>query len=162
MAQPITKILPRPVSGEAQWLEMKELIFRDPETAGDILRFVRGLRSAGVLEFLTALLEQKDSVLHLLIGELDKPGVKKAVNNLEQLADFLGSVPPDTLHRTLQAAGRGFDKMGQAQQASGNDSLSIFQLLGSLKNPDIARALRTILAFLEGFGQAAGPAPHGG
>ncbi len=156
MAQPITKTVPKIPSPDTEWQEVRDMLAQDPETTAELLRLARALHDAGILAFFTGLLEQKDSVMHLAIGELNKPGVKKAVNNLEQLADFLGSIPQDAWQRALQAAGHGLEKMEQSQNDPGQDSLTIFQLLGSLKNPDIARALRSLLAFLEGFGQAMG------
>ncbi|AUW94839.1 MAG: DUF1641 domain-containing protein [Sulfobacillus thermotolerans] len=120
----------------------------------DLERFVHALKTAGVLDFVTGLLEQRDSVLHLVINEINQPGVKMAVNNMEQLAAFIGTIPQETWHVVLMAAANGIKSMNDPKASTQNEGMGIFQLLGALKNPETARAVRVILGFLEGFGRA--------
>lgn len=144
MAHPIANI--RTSSGEP------ELPAEDTATTEDLLRFVRALRSAGILDFLTGLLEQKDPVLHITVGQVNQVGVKHAINNLEQLAAFMGSMSQDSWDMALHALGNGLESMARTKPSG--EGMGIFQLLGALKNPDTAQGLRTLLSFLEGFGRS--------
>ncbi|OLZ08122.1 DUF1641 domain-containing protein [Sulfobacillus thermosulfidooxidans] len=154
MAQPITNIVRKHPSLDEQWDELKAQLINDKETAEALLRFARAAQDAGVLPFLTGLLEQKNSVLHILMEELNQDSVKKAINNGEQIAALLGNIPQNAFHNAIEALGQGLTHMGSLPATDTHEGMSIFQLLGSLKNPDIARGLRALLGFLEGFGQA--------
>ncbi len=148
MAHPTTNILTS--SGE------QALPAEDMATTEDLLRFVRALRSAGILDFLTGLLEQKDPVLHITVGQMNQAGVKHAINNLEQLAAFMGSMSQDSWDMALHALGNGLESMARTKPSRPGEGMGIFQLLGALKNPDTAQGLRTLLSFLEGFGRSVG------
>ena len=148
MAHPITNI--RTSSGEPA------LPAEDTATTEDLLRFVRALRSAGILDFLTGLLEQRDPVLRITVGQMNQVGVKHAINNLEQLAAFMGSMSQDSWDMALHALGNGLESMARTKLPRPGEGMGIFQLLGALKNPDTAQGLRTLLSFLEGFGRSVG------
>lgn len=79
MAQPTTNIVRKHPSLDEQWDELKAQLINDKETAEALLRFARAAQDAGVLPFLTGLLEQKNSVLHILMEELNQDRDRKSV-----------------------------------------------------------------------------------
>ena len=156
MAPATTKIVRRVPTLDDQWNDIKAELVHDPDTMRELLRLVRAAQDSGILPFITGLLEQKNSVLSILMEEFNQAGVKKAINNGEQLAALLGTIPQSAFQAAVSALGQGLDKMGQASGHS-SGGMNIFQLLGAFRNPDVAQGLRALLSFLEGFGQAFSP-----
>ncbi len=154
MAQPISDDIVRKIpSLDEQWEEFKARLLADEDTIQALLRLAQAAHEAGVLPFLTGLLEQKNSVLHLLVEEINQDGVKKAINNIEQLAALWGTISQDTLHTVLDAMNQGLERMAQSSESGSTGGMGFFQILSYLKNPDVAQGMRTLFAFLEGFGK---------
>lgn len=154
MAQPITDIIPKTPSLEEQWDELKSRLLADQDSIEALLRLVGAAREAEILPCLTGLLEQKNSVLTLLIQEMNQDGVKQAINNLEQLAALWGNIHQDTVHSMLGAVNQGLERMGQNKEADSAGGMGVVQLWRYLKNPDIAYGVKALFTFLEGFGKS--------
>ncbi|MCY0864339.1 MAG: DUF1641 domain-containing protein [Sulfobacillus sp.] len=121
----------------------------DPELLQDVARLVKALKSSGVLPMVTALLEQRDDVLAILMRVVNTPEVKQGIVTFERLAAILASLSPEL----VAAFNDGLQASGEMAQQPEMPSLTILQLFSALKNPHVSRALRTILAFLERFGR---------
>ena len=119
----------------------------DPELLQDVARLVKALKSSGVLPMVTALLEQRDDVLAILMRVVNTPDVKRAIVVIEGLVQALSRLSPGFTGAVRSGLERG---LAEASRES-DGSMTVFSLLKALRNSDIARAIRVSLAFLVGF-----------
>jgi len=124
----------------------------DPDLLQDVARLVKALKSSGVLPMVTALLEQRDDVLAILMRVVNTPDVKRAIVQIEGLLQTLSRLSPGFTGAVQSGVERGL----AAASRESDGSMTVFSLLKALRNPDIARAIRVSLAFLEGFGHQIG------
>lgn len=148
MARPTSKLAPQVLAGTLV----------DPKRSGtdDLDAIVSSLEEAGVLSFLRALLEERTLLMEQLVTKLDSEPTKRGLKNGVTLLMALGALPEgvaNSLAATLNAGLRSAEKAESSPEA---EKMSIWILMGMLKNPDVARAIHYLMGFLEGMGQHLG------
>lgn len=125
----------------------------------DWAAIVQALEQAGILRLVRALLEQRQPVAEQLIMKLDTEPTKQGIKNALTLAMGWGRISEETVKVLVEAVAQGLRQAQKASHSPAADKMSIWALVGLLKNPDIARALHYLMGFLEGIGRALNDAP---
>lgn len=156
MARPITQIEPRPVDPVKQRNDKKnELIDAMLERKASIetlMDLVGKLEDRGILDLLNGLVGKGDKVLGVAMHELNKPGVSDTLDHLMNLGALISKVETKKLAGLADRINKGIE-MAETAAESG-EKTSLFDLLAALKDPDVNRAVTTLIGFLKGLGSA--------
>ncbi|MDA8205380.1 MAG: DUF1641 domain-containing protein [Thermaerobacter sp.] len=148
MAKPIIEMPESATAGNA---------VRSGDAAEENLEaIVEVLQEAGVLRFVRALLEQRKPIAEKVMNKMDTDPTKRGLKNGLTLALGLGALPDGFGMTMITAIKQGLNRAQEASHAPSADKMSIWQLMGMLKDPDVARAIHYIVGFLEGLGKALG------
>lgn len=154
MAVPIKEIRPTTTTNPEATVE--ELLATHHKTIGQVLEFAEVVAGSGTLELLRALLEQKHTILHILVGQFNQKGPKAAINNLELLLGLLADIPTSHLQQWAETLPKSLDAM-QTAMAHDGEPMGPLALWKRLHDPNVSRAIRGILALLESLGSLAQP-----
>lgn len=155
MAAPITKITKIPVSEEAlkeQKLEnLKQLLAENEEALNQVFAIVGELNDMGALEAATKMVEAKEKVAHIALGQLTRKPVTNIINNLMGLAGALTELDPETTTKLIAALNKGLDEANDPTNAE--EKVTVLKLAKLLKDPDVNRAMNFGVHFLRGLGK---------
>ena len=155
MAAPITKITKIPVSEEAlkeQQLEnLKQLLAENEEALNQVFAIVGELNDMGALEAATKMVEAKEEVAHIALGQLTRKPVTNIINNLMGLAGALTELDPETTTKLIAALNKGLDEANDPTNAE--EKVTVLKLAKLLKDPDVNRAMNFGVHFLRGLGK---------
>lgn len=117
------------------------------------LALVQALHEQGALEALTALSQQGDAALGVALETLSQsPGYAQGAKNALALAQSLATLDDQTVATTQRMVTGGVQAFASAKPPA--KSLSVFDLLRALKDPDVSAGLTAVLALLKGVGAA--------
>ncbi len=152
MAKPIVDLPPSATA--------RELV--PPDSASkNVEAIIEELEQAGVWRFLRALLEQRKPISEMVMEKLDTEPTKRGLNNAVTLAMALGALPEGFGLSLMGALQSGFHEAQSQSQGPDADKMSIWQLMGMLKDPDVARAIHYLMGFLKGLGTQLGDPSQG-
>ncbi|MCL5116766.1 MAG: DUF1641 domain-containing protein [Firmicutes bacterium] len=120
----------------------------------NLAAILESLQDAGALRFIRAFLEQRQPLAEKLMEKMDTEPTKRGLKNAVTLMMGLGALPDGIGVALMSALTQGFERAGEASQLPDADKMSVWQLMGMLKNPDVARAVHYLMGFLEGLGKA--------
>ena len=122
-----------------------------PTKAQDkITHLLEELDKAGLLDVLLAAVEQRDSLLGILVNQVDKPGSIQTVKTLVGLAQVMSDMNP----AGITAVGKGIATgVNRLQQGTGVEVGGIWDVLKAARDPDISRAFSAILTILKSMGE---------
>ncbi|MEO4053132.1 DUF1641 domain-containing protein [Solibacillus sp. CAU 1738] len=154
MAAPITNIKKQQLTEEQlkdQKLEnLKQLLSENEEAVHQVFMIMAELNDIGALEAATKLLEAKEDVAHIALGQLTRKPVTNMINNLMGVAGALTELNPDTTAKLIKGVNAGVD---EANKALDSEKASAFKLIKMLNDPDVNRALNFGVHFLKGLGR---------
>jgi uncharacterized protein YjgD (DUF1641 family) len=155
VAQAIQQIV-RPVKSEAdieseRLAEVRKQIALDADGLVEGLKLLQAMHDRGVLELLVAVFERGDRVLQKLVDLAAQPGTTQALKNLAVAMEMWSRLDSEDIQKLGHGVSAGF---AHAAEGASPKPLSIFELMRELKDPDVSAAVRAVLAFLKGFGQA--------
>jgi uncharacterized protein YjgD (DUF1641 family) len=153
MAKPITKIV-QPVLTEKEKRELTlEQVVQDvvsnAEGIREMIKFLQELHESGILEALTALVEAREKVAKIAVGQLLRPPVTNAINNAMAAAGSITELDPEITKKLMGSIVKGLQKA----EAGLGSKVGIFDLIKALRDPDINRAIGFGLALLKGIGE---------
>ncbi|WP_397538795.1 DUF1641 domain-containing protein [Rummeliibacillus pycnus] len=155
MATPITTINKQQLTEEQhkeQKLEnLKQLLSENEETVNQVFTIMAELNDIGALEAATKLIEAKEEVAHIALGQLTREPVTNIINNLMGVAGVLTEMNPETTTKLVESLNTGLDEANKAVES--DEKVSVFKLVKLLKDPDINRALNFGIHFLKGLGK---------
>lgn len=125
-----------------------------PSLEEDWKAILESLDEAGMLSFLRAIVEQRQPMTDKLIKKMDSAPTKNGVKTFIRMMMALGDFDPEGIDATAKALAQGFAVAQQAAAEPEADKMSVWSLMGQLKNPDVARGMHFVMGLLEGFGQA--------
>ena len=109
------------------------------------------LEETGWIDVFTAALEQRESLLGILVDELNRPGAVQAVKSVIGLGQMFSNLDP----AALTAMGKGVtDGVNRVYEGSMIEVHGIWDVLKASRDPDISRAFSTILTILKSMGEA--------
>lgn len=150
MAKSIIKIPPTAQAGD--------LVHGEATAQENLDAIVEALQDAGVLRFVRALLEQRQPILDQVMQKLDTEPTKSGLKNAITLAMGLGALPEGFGTTLTEAVRQGLHRAEEASHADDADKMSLWALMGLLKDPDVARSIHYGMGFLQGLGRVLGDA----
>ncbi|MFJ8260961.1 DUF1641 domain-containing protein [Rummeliibacillus sp. NPDC094406] len=155
MATPITTINKQQLTEEQlkdQKLEnLKQLLSENEEAVNQVFTIMAELNDIGALEAATKLIEAKEEIAHIALGQMTRKPVTNIINNLMGVAGVLTEMNPETTTKLVESLNTGLDVANKAVES--DEKVSVFKLVKLLKDPDINRALNFGIHFLKGLGK---------
>ena len=155
MAVPITGIKKQQLTEEQlkeQKLDnLKELLSENEEAVNQVFSIMAELNDIGALEAAMKLLEAKEEVAHIALGQLTRKPVTNIINNLMGVAGALTELNPETTTKLIEGLNTGVDEASKALES--NEKVSAFKLMKMINDPDVNRALNVGVHFLKGLGK---------
>ena len=155
MAVPIGTIKKQQLTEEQikeQKLEnLKQLLSDNEDTVNQVFTLMAELNDIGALEAAAKLLEAKEEVAHIALGQLNRKPITNIINNLMGAAGALSDMDPQTTAKLIESINTGLDEANKAVDT--DETVSVFKLLKLLKDPDVNRALNFGIHFLKGLGK---------
>lgn len=143
MAKPIVDVPPSATAQEPM---------QQPTDSDNLQVIIDELEQAGVWRFLRALLEQRKPIAAMVMDKMDTEPTKRGLKNAVTLTMALGALPDGFGLTLMRAVQSGLHQAESASQSSDAEKMSIWQLMGMLKDPDVARAVHYLMGFLKGLG----------
>ena len=154
MAVPITTIKKQQLTEEQfkdQKIDnLKQLLSENEEAIQQVFTIMADLNDIGALEAATKLLEAKEDVAHIALGQLTRKPVTNMINNLMGVAGALTELNPDITAKLVKSLNAGVDEANKALDA---EKVSALKLIKMLNDPDVNRALNFGVHFLKGLGK---------
>jgi uncharacterized protein YjgD (DUF1641 family) len=113
-------------------------------------RTLQTLHDTDALDLIRGLLGAGDEVLNQVVSVVTAPQSTRAIRNLLVLANLLGTIDPDALHRVANTVTPILTEQQPAEPPS------LFAITRRLFSRDSRRALATGAAVLEGIGRSLG------
>lgn len=155
MATPINTIKKQQLTEEQlkeQKLEnLKQLLSENEDTVNQVFTIMAELNDIGALEAATKLLEAKEDVAHVALGQLTRKPVTNLINNLMGAAGALTNLNPETTTKLIDSLTTGLDEANKAIERE--EKVSVFKLAKLMKDPDVNRAVNFGIHFLQGLGK---------
>lgn len=155
MAAPIQTIKKQQLTDEQlteQKLEnLKQLLSENEETVNQVFTIMAELNDIGALEAASKLLEAKEEVAHIALGQVTRKPVTNIINNLMGAAGALSNMDPETTTKLIESLTTGLDEANKAVDT--DEKVSVFKLAKMLNDPDVNRAMNFGIHFLKGLGK---------
>jgi len=155
MAVPITGIKKQQLTEEQlkeqKLNNLKELLSENEEAVNQVFSIMAELNDIGALEAAMKLLEAKEEVAHIALGQLTRKPVTNIINNLMGVAGALTELNPKTTTKLIEGLNTGVDEARKAIKS--NEKVSAFKLMKMINDPDVNRALNFGVHFLKGLGK---------
>lgn len=158
MAAPITAIKKHLLTEEElkqQKLEDLTTLLTDNEEAlNKIISLVGELNNIGVLEAANAMLQAKEKIAKVALGQLTREPITNLINHLMGAAGALTTLDPELTQKLASGVSSGMEE--GAKHLESDKKIGMFDLLKVLNDPDINRAIGFGLHFLKGLGKELG------
>lgn len=155
MAAPITTIKKQQLT-EEQLKEkkldnLKQLLSDNEEMVNQVFTIMAELNDIGALEAALKLIEAKEEVAHIALGQMTRKPVTNIINNMMSVAGALAELDPETTTKLIKGLNMGLDDANKA--AESDEKVSVFKLVTLLKDPDVNRAINFGIHLLKGLGK---------
>ncbi|PIC71898.1 hypothetical protein CSV77_01435 [Sporosarcina sp. P16b] len=155
MAAPITSIKRKERSElEIQQDKLDELqkkIAEQEESLQKIMEITGELHKMGALDALQAMLHSKEKITGIALDQVSREPVTNMLNNLMAGAGILTALDPATIQQLSKSVQNGLAEAEQANEEG--QKTGVLQLMKSIHDPDINRALTFGMNFLKGMGR---------
>ncbi|MBY6037636.1 DUF1641 domain-containing protein [Fictibacillus nanhaiensis] len=131
--------------------ELQAALAEKDEALTKSLEILGELHKMGALDAANAMLEAKEKIASIALGQATREPVTNIINNLMGAAGVLTKMDPEMTEILLNSVVAGV-KQGERFVES-EQRIGAFDLVKSLKDPDINRAIGFGLNFLKGMGQ---------
>ncbi|MBS2970216.1 DUF1641 domain-containing protein [Metabacillus sp. KIGAM252] len=155
MANATTKIKKLEISEEDQrkkdLREVEDALVSNKTAILESLQLMQHIQDRGILSLLNGLFGQGDKVLHVLVKALDKPENTNALKNMLLMLGVLGTINVQQLEPLLIKLNKGVERV--AKKKDTDHKTGYLDVVRSLKDPEINRAVTLLLTFLKGVGE---------
>lgn len=155
MATPITKIKKEVLTDEqiaAQKLEeLKTLVTDNEQAVAQIFSIMAELNDFGALEAVTKMLQAKEEIAHIALGQMTRETVTNMMNVMLGAAGALTQMDAQMVAKLMTSLNSGLDEAKVAVEA--DEKMSIFKLMKIMNDPDVNRAMNFGVHFLKGLGK---------
>ncbi|WP_206918499.1 DUF1641 domain-containing protein [Alicyclobacillus suci] len=125
----------------------------------EALYLLQDLEERGVLPLLRALIEQGDDVMRVVLELIKRQEYLGGMKNAVTLLQAVGTVEKNSLNTAMAAVSGGLEA---AASTAPKEKFGLYDLLATLQDPDVSRALSFVTSFLKGMGRALGETEAGG
>ncbi|MEJ8545161.1 DUF1641 domain-containing protein [Brevibacillus borstelensis] len=155
MAKPTTKIVQPVLTEEEKRSKALEQVLSDTALNADGIRetikLLQELHQSGILGAVVSLVEAKEEVAKIAVGQLVRPQVTNAINNAMAVAETLTEIEPEMTKKLAGSLAKGLKKAEEGLRQE--EKVGIFDLIKALQDPDINRAVAFGMNLLKGMGQ---------
>ncbi|MCY9667328.1 DUF1641 domain-containing protein [Paenibacillus alginolyticus] len=155
MAAPITAIQKQEWTDEEQQQQklndLKILLTANEQAINKILDIIGELNDIGVLEAANAMLQAKEKIAKIALGQVTREPITNMINNLMGAAGALTNLDPELTTKLVGSLTLGLDEGSKHLQS--NKKIGTFDLLKVLNDPDINRAIGFGIHFMKGLGK---------
>jgi uncharacterized protein YjgD (DUF1641 family) len=155
MAQPITEItktlLTEDEQKEKKLEDLKTLLVDNDEALNKILEIISELNEIGVLEAADSMLQAKDKIAKIALQQVSREPVTNLINTLMGSTGALMNADPQLITKLVSSAMTGMNEANTYLQTK--KKIGIRDLVKTLSDPDINRAIGFGIHFLKGMGK---------
>ncbi|WP_153731379.1 DUF1641 domain-containing protein [Sporosarcina obsidiansis] len=131
--------------------ELQKLLAEQENSIQKIMEITGELHDIGALDALQAMLQAKEKITGIAVGQVSREPVTNLLNNLMAAAGTLTALNPTTIQKLSDSVQRG---LHEAELSNGHDQkIGPLQLMKALNDPDINRAVSFGMNFLKGMGK---------
>ncbi|WP_160723718.1 DUF1641 domain-containing protein [Bacillus sp. USDA818B3_A] len=130
--------------------EIEDSLLKNKQALLDTLDLVMHMHDRGVIPLLSGLFAEGDKVLQILISKVDSKETANTLKNLLLMVGVLGTLNVKQLEPILLKLNAGIARVSESK----NDDAEIgyFDIVRSLKDPEINRSIAFFFEFLKGMG----------
>ncbi|MFJ7993963.1 DUF1641 domain-containing protein [Peribacillus frigoritolerans] len=154
MAAPITEIH-NPITEEEikqqKLEELKTLITDNEDALNNMFKIVNELNDSGVFEAATSMLQGKEQIAKIALQQITRQPVTNLINTLMGATGALMNADAEQSTKLLNSALAGIDEGNKFLQA--DKKIGVLELMKTLNDPDINRAIGFGVHFLKGMGK---------
>ncbi|WHY56492.1 DUF1641 domain-containing protein [Peribacillus simplex] len=154
MAAPITEIH-NPITEEEikqqKLEELKTLITDNEDALNNMFKIVNELNDSGVFEAATSMLQGKEQIAKIALQQITRQPVTNLINTLMGATGALMNADAAQSTKLLNSALAGIDEGNKFLQA--DKKIGVLDLMKTLNDPDINRAIGFGVHFLKGMGK---------
>ena len=156
MAAPITEIQ-RPEFTEDEIIEqklseLKKQFANNEEAFKQMLDIIHELSDIGALEAANAMLQAKEKIAKIALEQVSREPVTNLLNTLMGATGAIMGADPKNTTKLISSAVQGMEDGHEFLKTE--KKVRIFDLMKTLKDPDINRAIGFGIHFLKGMGKA--------
>lgn len=132
--------------------EIETALLDNKDSILQSLDIIKHMNDRGVLSLLDGLFSEGDKVLNVLVKAADNTEATNTLKNLLLMVGVLGTINVQQLEPLLLKLNSGIARVAEYRD-SDDDKLGYFDIVRSLKDPEINRALSLLFEFLKGMGE---------
>lgn len=155
MAKPITKIDEPTFTEKEKQDQTLEKVLQDLSQNADgikeTIKLLQELHESGILGAINNLVEAKEKVAKIAVGQLLRPPVTNALNNAMAAAGALTELDPEVTQKLVGGLSKGLQKAEEGFRV--NKKVSVFDLVKLMRDPDVNRVIRFSIDLLKGLGE---------
>jgi uncharacterized protein YjgD (DUF1641 family) len=155
LAEPISAIQKHELTDELQnqqkLKDLTTLLADHEEALNKIMGIVGELNDMGVFEAADAMLQAKEKIAKIALGQINREPLTNMINNLMSAAGVLTSIDPELTKKLADSVAAGMDEGSKHLQS--NKKIGLFDLVKALNDPDINRAIGFSFHFMKGLGK---------
>ncbi|MGD6962603.1 DUF1641 domain-containing protein [Fictibacillus phosphorivorans] len=131
--------------------EVEDALIQNKTAILQTLEIMNHMNEKGILPLLNGLFGQGDKVMDIAVKAMDKPENTNTLKNLLLLLGTLGMINVKQLEPFLLKIDAGIARVAEYKDT--DEKTSYFDLVRSLKDPEINKAVTILMQFLKGMGQ---------
>ncbi|MQR96296.1 DUF1641 domain-containing protein [Fictibacillus phosphorivorans] len=131
--------------------EVEDALIQNKTAILQTLEILNHMNEKGILPLLNGLFGQGDKVMDIAVKAMDKPENTNTLKNLLLLLGTLGMINVKQLEPFLLKIDAGIARV--AEHKDTDEKTSYFDIVRSLKDPEINKAVTILMQFLKGMGQ---------
>jgi len=155
MAKPITKIEEPILTEKEKKDQALEKVLQDlsqnTEGIKETIKLLQELHESGILGAINNLVEAKENVAKIAVGQMLRPPVTNALNNAMAAAGVLTELDPEITQKLVGGLSKGLQRAEEGFRA--NKKVSVFDLIKLTRDPDVNRVIRFSIDLLKGVGE---------
>ncbi|KAF1680777.1 DUF1641 domain-containing protein [Bacillus mexicanus] len=131
--------------------EIEDALVENKEAILETLQMLGHMNERGVLPLLRGLFGQGDKVLEILVKKADTEETANTLKNLLLLFGTLGMLDVKQLEPLILKVNAGV--ASAVEQKDSEEKTGYFDIIRSLKDPEINKSITLLFSFLKGMGQ---------
>ena len=156
MATPITSIkmkqqTPEEIQQE-KLAELQSLLSEQDAAINKILDITGELDDAGILDAIQAMVKAKDEIAGIAVSQVSREPITNLIQHVLNASAGLTAIDPEVSAKLVESVKSGLNEAELHNR--NNEAISTFDVLKSLKDPDINRAVKFGMNFLKGMGKS--------
>lgn len=155
MAKPIRDIKKVELSEENKQTQSLESLLsevaQNKDSLLETLHLLQELHSSGILEALNSLVQAKEDVAKIAVGQMTREPVTNIINNAMAAGGALTKLNPEMTQKLMGSLTTGLEKAEQGLYS--DKKIGVLDLMKALKDPDLNRAIGFGLNLLKGVGK---------